>query len=146
MLNTIVTDPEILRLMPQHFREATMQPLEQILARTQLQLASEDPPLFTDKLAGAFAADVKYAARVAVNLLEKERTADAILRARDQVAYAAYGADYATQPVRIQARINQLVAVACGAFLVHLQGISEPLRPAQRLALQPEKRQKAGQS
>jgi hypothetical protein len=65
---------------------------------------------------------------------------DALLRARDALAYAAYGADYTCQAPRIQARINQQVQITWDAIRVHLQGISEPLRPSERLALRPERR------
>lgn len=137
-----VTDPP-LRLvaepMPEKTRQELMQPLERQLAATRLAIGQAEPDLFVDQLAPAYMADVRYAARVAVNLLDKHRVQDAILRARDQVAYAAYGSDYSCQPPRVQMRINHIVQHSWDALRTHLQGISEPLRPSQRLALQPEK-------
>ena len=144
MSDASIANPATLGVpMPDHPANEVMHPLECQLVhahRTLGQLSVSDLPYTATH---EFASDVKYAARVAVNLLSEERSLDAILRARDAVAYAAYGADYKCQPGNVQNRINQIVKIAIETYLMQMQGISEPLSPSQRLALQPEKASKA---
>ena len=137
MSDASIANPATLGVpMPDHPANAVMHPLERQLVQAHVALAEADTPYPTPQ---EFASDVKYAARVAVNLLDEGRSLDAVLRARDAVAYAGYGADYKCQPARVQNRINHLVRIAIDTYLMQMQGISEPLSASQRLALQPEK-------